>query len=73
MPLKVMHFGPEDDKQNYNYFGNKSSLLLSEPIMATVILYLSNVSRGGQILFPESDVREKLCVLYYSYVVVARL
>ncbi|XP_074379423.1 putative prolyl 4-hydroxylase 12 isoform X2 [Apium graveolens] len=54
-PLSIMNFGPEDNKQKYDFFGNQSKLLLSEPIMATVILYLSNVSHGGQILFPESE------------------
>lgn len=47
MPLKVMHFGPEDDKQNYNYFGNKSSLLLSEPIMATCSYIVSLECQSG--------------------------
>ncbi|KAA8533713.1 hypothetical protein F0562_031230 [Nyssa sinensis] len=54
-PLQVMHFVAEEAKQNYDYFGNKSTLVLSEPLMATVVLYLSNVTDGGQILFPESE------------------
>ncbi|KAJ7969934.1 putative Prolyl 4-hydroxylase alpha subunit [Quillaja saponaria] len=51
-PLQLMHYGLEEAEQNLNYFGNKSKLELSEPLMATVVLYLSNVSRGGEILFP---------------------
>ncbi|KAK2998200.1 hypothetical protein RJ639_024116 [Escallonia herrerae] len=54
-PLQAKHIGPEEAKQQYHYFGNKSRF--SEPVMATVILYLSNVSQGGQILFPESELR----------------
>ncbi|KAL7229782.1 hypothetical protein ACSBR2_008355 [Camellia fascicularis] len=54
-PLQVLHFGLEDTKEKYDYFGNKSMLALNETLMATVILYLSNVSHGGQILFPESE------------------
>ncbi|KAK3037698.1 hypothetical protein RJ639_031069, partial [Escallonia herrerae] len=42
--LQAQHIGPEEAKQQYHYFGNKSRF--SEPIMATVILYLSNVSQG---------------------------
>lgn len=58
-PLQVMHFGIEEVDQNYNYFGNKSTLELAKPLMAIVVLYLSNVTRGGEILFPESEVRDK--------------
>jgi prolyl 4-hydroxylase len=54
-----MHFGLEEVEQNYDYFGNKSTLELTKPLMAIVVLYLSNVTRGGEILFPESEVREK--------------
>nr|GLL28177.1 probable prolyl 4-hydroxylase 12 isoform X1 [Ipomoea trifida]GMC98528.1 probable prolyl 4-hydroxylase 12 isoform X1 [Ipomoea batatas] len=54
MPLKVTHFGVEDTKQKYNYFNKNSTELQIAPLVATVILYLSNVSAGGQIIFPES-------------------
>lgn len=55
-----MHYGLEEGKQKLDYFGNESTLGLSERLMATVILYLSNVTWGGEILFPDSAVREKL-------------
>jgi prolyl 4-hydroxylase len=58
-PSQVMHFGIEEAEQNYDYFGNKSTIELTKPLMAIVVLYLSNVTRGGEILFPESEVREK--------------
>ncbi|XP_074349036.1 putative prolyl 4-hydroxylase 12 isoform X2 [Apium graveolens] len=54
-PMNIMHFGAEDNKQTYDFFDNQSKLLPTEQIMATVIFYLSNVSQGGQILFPQSD------------------
>ncbi|KAG4939659.1 hypothetical protein AAZX31_16G165800 [Glycine max] len=54
-PLQVMHYGPEQNGRNLDYFTNKTQLELSGPLMATIILYLSNdVTQGGQILFPES-------------------
>ncbi|MBA0558684.1 hypothetical protein Golob_015693 [Gossypium lobatum] len=59
-PLYVQHYGLEETEQNLDYFGNKSTWALSEPLMATVILYLSNVTKGGEILFPDSEVRMNL-------------
>ncbi|CAJ1952798.1 unnamed protein product [Sphenostylis stenocarpa] len=53
-PLQVMQYGPEQDGQTLDYFTNKTYLELSGPLMATVVLYLSDSSQGGQILFPES-------------------
>lgn len=56
--LQVLHYELEDAEKKYNYFGNKSTLEQSEPLVATVVLYLSNVTRGGEILFPQSEVRQ---------------
>lgn len=53
MPLQVLHFRDEESQQTYNYLGNNS--VTAEPLMATVVLYLSNVTQGGEILFPESE------------------
>ncbi|XP_027357754.1 probable prolyl 4-hydroxylase 12 isoform X2 [Abrus precatorius] len=53
-PLQVMHYGLEQEGRNLNYFTNKTKLESSGSLMATVVLYLSNATQGGQILFPES-------------------
>ncbi|KAJ8536785.1 hypothetical protein K7X08_035186 [Anisodus acutangulus] len=54
-PLHVLHSRHENLKGNYGYFDRGAALKSNEPLMATVILYLSNVTQGGQILFPESE------------------
>ncbi|KAK4350855.1 hypothetical protein RND71_030168 [Anisodus tanguticus] len=54
-PLHVLHSRRENLKGNYGYFDRDAALKSNEPLMATVILYLSNVTQGGQILFPESE------------------
>lgn len=64
-PLRVMHYGVEETKQKLDYFGNKT-LISNEPLMATLVLYLSNVGQGGEILFPKSEVSEKSCELFLS-------
>ncbi|XVE64242.1 hypothetical protein DITRI_Ditri07aG0085600 [Diplodiscus trichospermus] len=58
-PLYARRFGLEETEQNLDYFGNKSTLDLNEPLMATVVLYLSNVTRGGEILFPHTEPKSK--------------
>ncbi|KAK8599921.1 hypothetical protein V6N13_060274 [Hibiscus sabdariffa] len=54
-PLSVRHYELEEAGQNLTYFGNKSMLAINEPLMATVVLYLSNVTGGGEILFPHAE------------------
>ncbi|CAN4087739.1 unnamed protein product [Withania somnifera] len=54
-PLHVLHAGREKLKENYAYFDSDSTLNSNEPLMASVILYLSNLTQGGQILFPKSE------------------
>ncbi|CDP05181.1 unnamed protein product [Coffea canephora] len=54
-PLQVLHFDSEEPKQNHDNFGKEYKVLPNEPLMATVVLYLSNASQGGHILFPESE------------------
>ncbi|KAL0382368.1 UNVERIFIED_CONTAM: putative prolyl 4-hydroxylase 12 [Sesamum calycinum] len=34
--LQVLHFGPEDSKQKYNYFQNKAAEEVGEPLLATL-------------------------------------
>lgn len=59
-PLHVMRYGLDEAKDNLDYFGNKSTLGLSQPLMATVVLYLSNVTQGGELLFPNSEEKNKM-------------
>ncbi|GLU21108.1 hypothetical protein SLE2022_372710 [Rubroshorea leprosula] len=67
-PLQVLQYGPEEAGQNLDdlgnrslgHLGNRSTLALNEPLMAVIVLYLSNVTRGGEILFPDSEVKSKI-------------
>lgn len=55
--LQVVRYKHEEAKQHYDYFGNKSAWEVGEPLMATLVLYLSNISQGGEISFPESQLK----------------
>lgn len=56
MPFQIMQYRGEETKHKYS-FGNRSAMASSEPLMATVVLYLSDSASGGEMLFPESKVR----------------
>ncbi|KAM7266180.1 hypothetical protein ACFE04_004077 [Oxalis oulophora] len=55
----ITHYGVEEAGKKFDFIGNKSTSGLNEPLMAVVILYLSNVSHGGGIIFPELSVKSK--------------
>lgn len=67
--LQVWRYENEDSQKDLNYFGNSSLLQQSKPLIATVILYLSNVAHGGQILFPDSEVRGKPSILRHGKII----
>ncbi|KAJ8771510.1 hypothetical protein K2173_026687 [Erythroxylum novogranatense] len=52
--LQVMRYGLEDVNRKFDYLGN-FTLISREPLMATLVLHLSNVTSGGDILFPDSE------------------
>lgn len=56
MPFQIMQYRGEEAEHKY-FYGNRSAMSSSEPLMATVVLYLSDSARGGVMLFPESKVR----------------
>ncbi|CAK9311155.1 unnamed protein product [Citrullus colocynthis] len=58
MPFQIMQYRGEEAEHKY-FYGNRSAMSSSEPLMATVVLYLSHSSRGGVMLFPESKVNSK--------------
>lgn len=54
--LQIFRYGPENTSQFHNYHGDKDGDG-GASLMATVVLYLSNVNRGGEILFLESELK----------------
>ncbi|KAF9602015.1 hypothetical protein IFM89_024772 [Coptis chinensis] len=65
-PMQIMHYVHEDTRERIDYYGDKARLGFDESLMATVVLYLSNVSHGGETFFRKSK-GKKWCATKYFY------
>ncbi|OWM79544.1 hypothetical protein CDL15_Pgr022956 [Punica granatum] len=54
--MQILHLENEDTKQKYDYYSKNSP---RESLVATVVIYLSNVASGGEILFPHSEPKQE--------------
>ncbi|KAF9596609.1 hypothetical protein IFM89_012732, partial [Coptis chinensis] len=52
---RIVHYVHEDTRERLDYYGDKARLGFDESLMATVVMYLSNVSHGGKTLFRKSE------------------
>ncbi|XP_010521322.1 PREDICTED: probable prolyl 4-hydroxylase 12 isoform X2 [Tarenaya hassleriana] len=59
-PIKVSRYGSERVGEKLDYLGEKSRSETRDSLLATVILYLSNTTQGGEIHFPESEARNRI-------------
>lgn len=57
-PIEISQFESEDPMLEHSYHKNQS-VYESEDLMATIVMYLSDVQMGGEILFPDSEVRSR--------------
>ncbi|KAF8077496.1 hypothetical protein N665_1032s0007 [Sinapis alba] len=58
-PIKVRSYSLEKSGTKLDYFGEESSSVSHESLLATVVLYVSNTTQGGELLFPDSEVKLK--------------
>ncbi|CAN6879771.1 unnamed protein product [Brassica oleracea] len=58
-PIKVRSYTMEKSDKKLDYFGDESSSVSHESLLATVILYVSNTTQGGELLFPNAEVKLK--------------
>ncbi|CAN8273911.1 unnamed protein product [Cochlearia groenlandica] len=55
--IKVRSYASEKSGEKLDYFGEESTSVSHEPLLATIILYISNTTQGGELLFPNSKAR----------------
>ncbi|XP_023748069.1 probable prolyl 4-hydroxylase 12 [Lactuca sativa] len=63
-PIHVVHIGDEESssskgKQKYMRSNTNTNTNTGEILQATVVMYLSNVSQGGHIVFPQAEWKVK--------------
>ncbi|XP_024005824.1 probable prolyl 4-hydroxylase 12 isoform X2 [Eutrema salsugineum] len=58
-PIKVTSYASEKSGKKLDYFGEESSSETHESLLATVILYVSDTTEGGELLFPNSELKPK--------------
>ncbi|CAH8384464.1 unnamed protein product [Eruca vesicaria subsp. sativa] len=58
-PIKVRSYTSENSDSKLDYFGEESNSVSLESLLATVILYVSNTTQGGDLLFPNAEVKLK--------------
>ena len=66
--IQILHYqNGEKYEPHFDYFHDKNNQALGGHRIATVLMYLSNVEKGGETIFPNAEV-----VTYPSCVTVSR-
>lgn len=65
--LIVHSLANESYEPHHDYYHDESKLAVGGHRVATVLMYLSNVSRGGETIFPQSKVRLELYAIFLFY------
>ena len=55
--IQILHYqNGEKYEPHYDYFHDKNNQALGGHRIATVLMYLSNVEKGGETIFPNAEV-----------------
>lgn len=56
--MQVLHYmNGEKYEPHFDFFHDKANQRLGGHRVATVLMYLSNVEKGGETIFPHAEVR----------------
>lgn len=57
--MQILHYeNGQKYEPHWDYFHDKANQALGGHRIATVLMYLSNVQKGGETVFPESEIKE---------------
>lgn len=57
--MQILHYGVNESYEpHFDYYRDNSEVVSGENRIATILLYLSDVTRGGETVFPNSEVRK---------------
>ena len=64
--MQILHYEHgEKYEPHYDYFHDKVNQELGGHRIATVLMYLSDVEKGGETIFPNSEVRSFIAAVKY--------
>lgn len=56
--MQVLHYeNGQKYEPHFDYFHDKANQIMGGHRVATVLMYLSNVGKGGETIFPNSEVK----------------
>lgn len=62
--MQVLHYEHgQKYEPHFDYFHDKANQILGGHRVATVLMYLSNVEKGGETIFPNAEVKDFLMSL----------
>jgi prolyl 4-hydroxylase len=63
--IQILHYkNGEKYEPHYDYFHDKNNQALGGHRIATVLMYLSNVEKGGETIFPNAEVITCHCCVF---------
>lgn len=67
--MQILHYEHgQKYEPHFDFFHDKANLELGGHRIATVLMYLSNVAKGGETIFPHSEVsNDTLTICFYNF------
>ncbi|XP_071707735.1 probable prolyl 4-hydroxylase 7 isoform X2 [Rutidosis leptorrhynchoides] len=66
--MQILHYeNGQKNEPHWDYFHDKANQAFGGHRVATVLMYLPNVQKGGEMVFPESEVLRAVVITPVSY------